>query len=73
MKKGDSVKVRSIWAGGCETSAAWFGGYVFEAEDNDDNCVLVKHADGTFAGLVVRYFRVQVRPDTDLSKRVEST
>lgn len=64
MKPGDAVEVEKVWAGGqLIPLKSWFKGYTFVREANDVQgpCVIVRHTEGLFKGLEVRFPPHEVR------------
>lgn len=65
MRQGDAVEVEKVWAGGrLIPLKSWFKGYEFVREDRDwqGPFVVVRHTEGTFKGVEVRFPTHEVRP-----------
>lgn len=65
MEKGQAVEVNKVWAGGTLIPLkSWFKGYEFvrSGQDVQGPFVMVRHTEGLFKGLDVRYPPHEVRP-----------
>jgi hypothetical protein len=60
MKPGDKVEVNQVWAGGSLIPLrSWFKGYEFVRTEGVN--AIVKHTEGMYKGIDVRYPVVDVR------------
>jgi len=60
VKPGDKVEVNQVWAGGLIPLRSWFKGY--ELVRTEGANAIVKHTEGMYKSIDVRYPVVDVRP-----------